>query len=312
MSVYEFLPAFKPAGWARVALAGAPGSGKKFTALRLAQGFGGVTGVVDTEQGAISEYAHLYDFLTLPMHAFGPEQLIEVLAVAADQRIDNLIISNLSAFWSGPDGMLEAVDRAIAAAGGRDKGAGWNAMRPVERNMTAALLHYPGNVIATLRTKVEWVTERDEQTGQMVTRQVGTKPDQRDGITYDFGVALTMDAGVGTITKSHYPPLTGRTIRHPGEDLADEISKCVSDGAVGDRFNPVDVQDWARAEDRTVEELRRKYIEAKATPAHAAAKVLDDRGYLITLPEFIHQRGDALRRAAGATGLGDAMLDAAA
>ncbi|KOV65738.1 hypothetical protein ADL01_26725, partial [Streptomyces sp. NRRL WC-3618] len=53
----------------------------------------------------------------------------------------------------------------------------------VRPETTAALLAYPGHVVASMRSYTEWVLENGKP------KQVGTRPEQRKGIEYEFDVA---------------------------------------------------------------------------------------------------------------------------
>lgn len=317
MTRFEFSPADRPATHARVALSGPPGSGKTFSALRLASGFGGTIGVVDTRMGAANQYAHLFKFQTLPMASYDPADLIRVCAVAADAGIDNLIVSTWSDFWSGRDGMLEQVDRA--GQGSRDKNAGWNAMRDTERAMAAALLGYGGNVLVTLKARIEWAMDRDERTGAIGPQPVGTKVDQKDGALYDFGVVLSMTAGAGVVTKARgIPALEGMALHHPDEDLAQDIVKGLAEGATGEPARPQQIRDWALDPARTVDDLRDQHARLVASGQTGAVVQLNaarvrelgvqpvpgDRfGDLIAIGDLLRGRAGEVNRLADATKL---------
>jgi AAA domain len=302
---YEFVEATKPASWARIAVIGPPKSGKKHTALALASAWGGTVGVVDTEDGAAREYADLFPHLSTLVSTFDPADLPKVVAAANEARVDTLVISTISSYWSGHGGMLEKVAALNRATGGRDKNAGWDEMRPVERAAEEALRDFSGRVVVTCRTKIEWVTERDESTGQMVTRAVGTKPDQRDGFAYSWPVVLTMDAGTAVV-RARYPALTGRVVHHPGAELADEIDQCLTSA---EPFHPADERDWAFADGRTLEELRERRNSLKAEGRLNA--LLIDRDTPVTLDAlFFRRRGELLN--AEASPLAGAVLAAVA
>lgn len=309
MTTSSFTPATRPGTFARVALPGPPGSGKLFTALRLAAGFGGTTGVVDTKGGASRRYGHLFDYHVLPMSTFDPADLTRVCAVAADAGISNLIIATASAFWSGPDGMLEQVDRH--AQGSRDKNAGWNAMRGVERAMTSALLGYGGNVLVTLNTRIEWVMDRDERTGLIGPQAVGTKYDQRDGFAYDFGLVLAMHDGTGTVAKTCVPALESLVTYHPGEKLAEQITAGLVEGTSGAPIDPRQVRDWALEPGRTIDDLRDRHGALVATGQTGAVVTLpaarvrelgvepipgDRVGDLVTVGDLLRGRAQEVRR----------------
>jgi len=283
-----FAPAARPDRPVRLALVGAPGTGKKYTALALATAWGGEIGVVDTEGGAAGEYANVFPHLTLPVTSFHPTGLHTVVAAANEARLATLIVSTLSSYWSGPGGMLETV-ATLGRSSGRDKNAGWDQARPIERDAMAALRGFPGRLIVTCRTKVEYVAERDETTGQLVPRPVGTKPDQSGDFAYDWPLVICMTAGgVAVVDKSHYPDLTGRIVPHPGADLAADILAAVGDPV---RFCPADVRDQIdTAED--LDTLRT--LRAQLDDTQRAALLLTDDGRPVNLSDLFLQRRKAL------------------
>jgi hypothetical protein len=284
-----FVPAVKLPTYPRIAVVGTSGSGKLPAALALAQGH---VGVIDTTStGAASRYADVVDYRTLTVASGDLRELTYTLAVAAEENITTLIIYSLSTMWSGPGGMLEAVDLACAAAGGRDKNAGWSVMRPHERAMWAALAAYPGTVLAVVRQKTDWAVDRDPDTGRIGARAVGLRPDQADNFADHFGHVLLLDAGTAVVAKSPVPDLAGQVIRHPGVDLAVQIDEWHAKGAVGERIDPVLVRDWALREDRAADELRSKFLELTGyTHTAGAIPTRNQGGALVLLDAPIIKR----------------------
>lgn len=197
-----FSPAVKEATRARVALAGPSGSGKTYTALRLAHELGEKVAVVDTNRRRARQYAGTngWSFNVFEPQSFKPYTLADILTDAAEEDHDVVIVDTLSAYWSGVDGHLEQVDRHTRG--------GWNEERPNERLLMEALMTYPGHVIVTLRTKTEVVVDRDEN-DHAVGRRVGLKPEQRDGIEYEFDLWADLDlAHTMTVTSTRIPALS--------------------------------------------------------------------------------------------------------
>lgn len=315
MSDFLFVPATKEGAFARIALIGPPGSGKTWTALTIAQAFGGTIGVIDTERGSAAKYSDVFGFRHLRMNDFNPAALTSAVAAAAEQDINTLTIDSWSHFWEGAGGMLEQVDRATARAGRSDKfGSGWKEMRPVERTMVDAIISYPGHVIITLRTKVEYVVERNATTGREGPKRIGLKPVQRDGVEYEFDLVGDMDDATLTVTKSRCPELTAAVITKPTEELGFTIARWLAADAVGEPLNPITVRDWAMESDRTVDELHAKFVELDAAGQTGAA-VNAPNGKTWALGEFVQACERALRkRLAGpaASELGTALTGAVA
>lgn len=201
---------------ARIALAGPPGSGKTWTALTLAVELagGGEILVIDTERRSASLYADVFAFRTIHWTPpYDPRELAHVVTDAAD-RFAVVVADSLSHFWSGEGGTLSIVDHAAAKA--RDnRFAGWKSGTPAQNEMVDALLAAPCHLIATMRSKLDYVQERDAQ-GKTRIRRVGMAPIQRDGIEYEFGVTADLDVDHNlVVAKTRCSLLAGRTFR-PG------------------------------------------------------------------------------------------------
>lgn len=288
-----FMPATKEKAKARVALDGPAGAGKTFTALRLAVGLAGTDGriaLLDTEHGSASKYAsrHVTDwrqgkfrFDTSAIASYDPRVLIEALDAAVGY--DVFIVDSLSHFWMGVDGMLEQVDRSARRSYGGNSFGGWKEAAPMERRMIEAMLAFPGHLIATMRTKTEWVIEQNDK-GKAVPRRVGLKAVQRDGIEFEFDVVGDMDLENNLlVSKTRCPALNGQVINRPGEDdLAKTLLEWLEDGV----DLAVDVRDRALAANGDVDTLRALYIEARDR-RRLDASVQDDTGETVTLRDLL-------------------------
>lgn len=207
----------------KVALDGVSGAGKSFSALRLAYslvqaGMGTRVAVIDTENESSSLYAGespdgiTWDFESMNLKQFGPDVYTGAIALAFKSGFDILVIDSLSHAWNAEGGALDLVDKK-----GGNKFAGWKDVTPLHRRMVDAIINAPGHVIATMRSKTEYVMEQNER-GQAVPRKVGMAPVQRDGMEYEFDVYGSIDATTQMIriTKSRCPALNGATGIKPG------------------------------------------------------------------------------------------------
>lgn len=290
----QFLPATRTALKARIALAGPSGSGKTYTALALGTRLGSSVAVVDTEKGSASEYVGVngWQFATWTPQSFSPLSLVEALSESAAKGFDVVIVDSLSHYWMGVDGMLEQADKRASSS---NKFSGWKEARPDERRMIDALTSYPGHVIATLRVKTEYVIEENDR-GKKVPRKVGLKPEQREGIEYEFSVVGDMDLdNTLTVSKSRIPALSRAVIPMPGIELADQIIEWLSDGEAV--LGPLDYWDQAKKLD-SLDELRALHTKVQRLGL-GAAPLQDDDGHSVTLAEFIIARGHAVKATEG-------------
>jgi hypothetical protein len=284
-----FAPATRKRARARIALDGPSGSGKTWTALMLASNFGGPVAVVDTEHESASLYADEFSFDAVAPPGYDPAWLIKAFAAAGQAGYATVIVDSLSHFWSGADGMLEQVDRAAKRRGGGNNFAGWKEMRPVERNMIEAMLSYPGHVIVTMRSKTEYVVDDDER-GKKVPRKVGLRPDQRDGIEFEFDIVGDLDLEhTLVITKTRCSALADAVIRHPDEGLAKRILDWLNAGAEP-VASALDYRDRAIEPDATRERLLALLAEVTQRRM-LGVEVVDDTGDTVTLEALIKAKG---------------------
>lgn len=284
-----FAPATRTAQRARIALAGPSGSGKTYTALALATHLG-TTAVIDTERGSASKYVGVngWQFHTWAPQSFSPTSLVEALGAAAGAGFDVVIVDSLSHYWMGVDGMLEQADRRT---NGGNSFSGWKEVRPDERRMIDALVSYPGHVIVTLRVKTEYVVEKDDR-GKSVPRKVGMRPEQREGIEYEFDVVGDLDLdNVLRVSKTRIPLLRRAVIAEPSAPLADTIRDWLADGA--DVDGPLAYREQALAPNTTRESLLALLGTVRAAGLFHAP-VVDQAGAPTVLGDLIGARGRAL------------------
>lgn len=291
---FTFVDATKAGCKARIALSGIAGSGKTWTALKIAGGLDRgdqSLGIIDSDRQSARKYADVFAFKWIGMTTFDPEDLIRATIAAAEQNVGTLIVDTWSPFWSGTDGMLDRVGRA------QSNFEGWRQMRPVERDMFNALLGYPGHVIVTLRSKTEYVVETNEK-GRAEPRRVGLKPDQRDGVEHEFDVFLSLeDAGaIARVDKTRCPELAGQSFRHPDEKVGETIQAWLDRDAVGEMLNPHTIRDWAIDEtDRMVLGERFRALE---DAGQLGAMVYERDGEKLTsIGSLLEERGRTLLKA---------------
>ncbi len=299
----EFTPAVRRKTRARVALCGPSGSGKTYTALGFAHVFApGSVALIDTEKESADGYEGLngWHWVSFKPATYEPDVLIDALAAAAAAGIECVVIDSLSHFWMGTGGMLEQVDNSAKRSRSGNSFAGWKEMRPAERRMIDAMTSYPGHLIVTMRTKTEWVIQ-DNERGKKEPRRIGTKPEQREGIEYEFSVVADMDLdNVLTVTKTRVPPLKRAVVAEPGPDFAQAILDWLNDG--GEAAPDVNAyRDRAVDVHATREDLLALLAEVEDPRVNlAGATVVDDEGETVTMRNLIVRKGRELNPAAPA------------
>jgi hypothetical protein len=285
---FSFTPATKEEAKARIALTGPSGAGKTYTALTIAAVLGNNIAVIDTERGSASKYADDFTFSKLNLQSFEPKTLCEALAAAAAAGFDVVIVDSMTHFWSGTGGMLEQVDSAAKRGYGGNSFGGWKEARPMERAMIDALVSYPGHVIVTMRSKTDYVIEEDQR-GRKVPRKVGLKPEQREGIEYEFDIVGDLDhENTLVVTKSRARTIAGKVIPKPGREFAEEIAVWLGTGKPA--ADALAYRDQALDKNATRDDLLALHTEVTERGLLGAA-VVDDTGEATTLGDLIVRRG---------------------
>ncbi|MFK7107070.1 AAA family ATPase [Flavobacterium oreochromis] len=172
----------------KMALQGSAGSGKTYSSLLLAQGltngdFSKVA-IIDTENGSADLYAHLgnYNVLTLTP-PFTPDNYIKAIDVCEKAGIEVIIIDSISHCW---DYLL---DYHSSLAG--NSFTNWAKIKPLEKAFMDKILQCDVHVIATMRTKQDYVLNQKD--GKFIPEKVGLKAVQRDGIDFEFTLVFDID-----------------------------------------------------------------------------------------------------------------------
>ncbi len=232
----QFRKAVKHGAKLRFAVCGPSGSGKTYTLLKLATELGGPIALIDTEHGSASKYADLFAFDVLELDSYDPLRLIEVIDEAAKKQYGVLCIDSLSHFWVGKDGELDKVDRAARRMQAPNSFAAWKQVTPIHNALIDKIISAPLHILAGMRSKTEWILDRDDRTGKTVPRKVGLAPVMRDGIEYEFDVCGEMDQeNTLLVTKSRCPKLSGGVFPKPGRELAEVLKDWLGSDVAPDR-----------------------------------------------------------------------------
>ena len=235
MEQKTFRKAVKHEAKLRLCIAGPSGSGKTYTGLRLGTALarGGRVALVDTEHGSASKYADLFNFDVLELEApFHPERFVEAIKAAEAEEYSVVILDSLSHAWRGSGGLLDIVDQISKRMKSANTFAAWKDATPIQNDLIEGILGADLHVIATMRSRQEYVMDADEK-GRTRVRKVGMAPVQRDGFEYEFDVFLDMDIdNNGIVSKTRCPALMGRVFNKPGEDVATILAQWLTGEAV--------------------------------------------------------------------------------
>lgn len=231
----------------RAAIDGPSGGGKTYTMLRLAHamkaaGLCSRIAIIDTENNSASLYAGEapdgvpWEFETLNLKQYNPDQFTNAIKAAAKEGFDCVGIDSLSHAWIGAGGALDLVDSK-----GGNKFTAWKDVTPLHRAMIDAIIQSPIHVLATMRSKTEYVLEEDEK-GKKVPRKIGVAPVQRDGLEYEFDLYCSMDwSNQLKVTKSRCSPMNAATAIKPGPAFWTPLFDWLNSAATVEAPKPVEV-----------------------------------------------------------------------
>lgn len=228
----EFVKATKYRAKARIALDGPSGSGKTYTALIAATVLanGETIAVIDTERGSASLYADKFEFDVLELSTYNPQTYVEAIKAAEKARYSVIVIDSLSHAWEGVDGALEMVDKAAKRSHSNNTYFAWRDVTPIHRQMVDSMLQSSAHIIATMRSKTEYVIE--DVGGKQVPKKIGMAPIQRPGMEYEFTIVGELDQNHNiVITKSRCDAMTDAVENKPGAGFWKPLVDWLNSGA---------------------------------------------------------------------------------
>lgn len=219
MSTFQFTKATKKQVKARIAIDGPSGSGKTYTSLIAAKALAGNgrIAVIDTERGSASLYSDKFDFDVLELNPpYSPNVYQGAIKAAENGGYSVIVIDSLSHAWEGEGGALDMADDATKRQKTPNSYTAWREVTPVHRAMVDAILQSKCHVIVTMRSKMEYVQEKDAN-GRTVINKVGMAPIQRSGMEYEFTIVGDMDLdNTLVISKTRFEPYNGLVQKKPG------------------------------------------------------------------------------------------------
>lgn len=205
-----------------VALYGPTGSGKTYSALRLAEGFRRVskkqTHVIDTENGRALHYApregekadgvNSFDFVHVPFEPpFTSERYMEAVDYCVSQGAGQIVTDSGSHEWEGEGGVLERqYDTALRMAKGDTSRMesmnmpAWNVVKKPHNALRSKLSRTLVDQIWCFRAKEKNKIGKDEKGKQKITN-IGYMPLGGTDLIFEFtlaGLLLPGSRGVPT------------------------------------------------------------------------------------------------------------------
>ncbi len=201
----------------------------------IAKETSGKIGVLDTEHGSASLYADIFEFDTAELTDFSIAAYIGAIKDFGDAGYSVLVIDSMSHAW---EELLVEVEKIAKVKYAYNTFRAWAEGTPMQKKFIEAILSYPGHVIATIRSKTEYVLEMNSK-GKQAPRKVGLAPIQRAGLEYEFTMVMDMSQEhIGLISKDRTSKFQDAMIEKPGADFGKELVTWLRSGA--DYKPPVD------------------------------------------------------------------------
>jgi len=214
---------------ARIGICGAAGSGKTLSALKIACGLGVKIALVDTENNSSVLYADRIDFDVLNIEPpFEIDKYIKAIHQAEAAGYDVLILDSISHAWAGEGGLLDTQGKL--ADGGMNSFTAWRKLTPQHNAFIEAMIRSKLHLIATMRSKMDYVVETNEK-GKSVPKKVGLTPVQREGMDYEFDIVFDLDLGHNAqSSKDRSSLFDGRLVSKPDDNIGKQILEWLDRG----------------------------------------------------------------------------------
>lgn len=207
--------------WLKVLLSGASGSGKSYSALKMATGIAkkcnsGIA-YIGTEGSRNKYYANEFDYDLLELEEpFECEKYMAAIDEAVKAGYKVLIIDSMTHEWK----WLNDVHDKMPG----NSFTNWGKLKPRHHKFMDKVLNSPIHIIATARGKDDWVLE--DKNGKQVPKKVGMGQQQDKDISYEYTVSLmiSQDTHVASADKDNTHLFDGKfevLTENDGERLYD-------------------------------------------------------------------------------------------
>jgi len=159
----SFRPAIRTNVGLIVGLAGGTGSGKTYTAMRMAAGIAGDKpfAVIDTEAGRALHYADAFRFDHAELRPpFRPDAYAEAIRAADAAGYPAIVVDSMSHSWAGEGGILDWQEEELDRMAGTDwkkreacKMAAWIKPKMASKKMVQQLLQVRAHLILCFRAE---------------------------------------------------------------------------------------------------------------------------------------------------------------
>lgn len=181
MSGYTFRRAVREQVPLIIGLSGGTGSGKTFSAMRMAKGMaqGKPFCVIDTENGRASHYADQFTFDVLDLRApFTPDAYAQAIAAADQAGYPVVVVDSMSHVWAGDGGVLDWQEHELGRMAGDDykrrescKMAAWIKPKMAHKHMMQKLLQVKAHLILCFRAEEKIEMKYEDGKFQVIKKE---------------------------------------------------------------------------------------------------------------------------------------------
>jgi AAA domain-containing protein len=206
---FSFRPAKRENVPLLLGIAGGTGSGKTYSALRIAKGLAGDQpfAVIDTEAGRANHYADLFQFqhgdLTPP---FTPEHYIEAITAAEQAGFGVIVVDSFSHEYAGDGGLLDWHETELQRMAGDDwkkreamTFAAWVKPKKEHKRLVSKLLQLRSHLVVCLRAEEKIEIVKNARTGKTevvpkktLAGHVGWIPIAEKSFAYELTLSLVL------------------------------------------------------------------------------------------------------------------------
>jgi hypothetical protein len=232
---FQFAPAKREQVSLLIALAGASGSGKTYSALRLARGMSpdGKIMFIDTEARRGLHYAEHFKFMHADMRPpFTPARFVEGIQAAEAAGAEVVIIDSFSHEYDGVGGIMDWADR-LASEGVKSPG-NWKEPKGAHKKLMNALLQCRASIIFCLRAdeKIEILRENNKT----VVRPLGWMPICEKRFMFEMTASFTLTPdrpGIPHFDLPHKLQQQHRSMFSDREPIGEDSGRLLAEWAAG-------------------------------------------------------------------------------
>ena len=255
----EFRPAVRSNVNLMIGLAGTSGSGKTYTAFRLATGMSGGKrfAVVDTENGRASHYADSFAFDVAELREpFTPERYSDAILAADAAGYPVIVVDSMSHEHAGSGGLLDMQQAEFERMGSRDaaKMASWIKPKFEHKRMLQHLLQLKAHLILCFRAEPKIEMSKVDGKWQVIPKPSltgldGWIPICEKNLPFELTVSIMLMPGQPGIPHPIKPLQPQHQHLFPLDQVIDErCGEGIAKWAIGQALEYIDEEQCARLE----------------------------------------------------------------